>query len=303
MTEDSRTLGAPYRGRFAPSPTGPLHFGSLVTALGSYLQARSQKGEWLVRVEDLDPPREMTGATDDILRTLEAYQLHWDGPLIYQSTRHEAYAEALAQLSAAQQTFPCGCSRKTIAEASKKSGGRIYPGTCRGGLAPGTSARSIRVRAPDQSIQFTDSLQGPQSTPLDKSVGDFIIRRADGLYAYHLAVVVDDAFQGISEIVRGTDLLQETPPQAYLQALLGYPTPRYAHLPMAVNAQGEKLSKHTHAPAIERKHPGPTLFKALAFLGHPPDATVNRENPRELLDWAVSHWNIQQVPKQHMIEA
>lgn len=302
MTEDSRTPGTPYRGRFAPSPTGPLHFGSLVTALGSYLQARSQGGEWLVRMEDLDPPREMAGAADDILRTLEVYQLHWDGPVLYQSTRHEAYAEAVLQLTASQQTFPCSCSRKSIAEAIKQSGGRIYPGTCRNGLAPGTSARSVRVRAPDQSIQFTDSLQGPQSTQLDQTVGDFIIRRADGLYAYHLAVVVDDAFQGISEIMRGADLLQETLPQAYLQALLGYPTPRYAHLPMAVNARGEKLSKHTHAPAVERSHPGPTLCKALAFLGHQPDAAVNGENPQELIDWAVTHWNIQQVPKQHVIE-
>lgn len=303
MSIQNLTARTPYRGRFAPSPSGPLHFGSLVTALGSYLQARHQGGEWLVRMEDLDPPREVAGAAADILRTLEAYHLYWDGPVLYQSTRHEAYAEAMAHLSAAQQTFPCSCTRKSIAEAIKQSGGRIYPGTCRNGPAPGTSAHSVRVRVAEKSMQFTDSLQGPQSTQLDKDVGDFVIRRADGLYAYHLAVVVDDAFQGISEIVRGADLVLETLPQTYLQSLLGYSTPFYAHLPMAMNAQGDKLSKHTHAPPIDPQRPGPVLHKALSFLGHQPDAVVDMENPQELLDWAVSHWDIQQVPKQQMIEA
>ena len=206
-----------YRGRFAPSPTGPLHFGSLITAVGSYLQARSQGGEWLVRMEDIDPPREQPGAADEILRALEAYHLHWDGPVLYQSERTDAYVDALDQLKNQDDSFPCSCTRASIEAARAKPNQNsasnedtrasgIYPGICRTGLPTGTSARSIRLRVPNQFDTFTDALQGQVQTALQSDIGDFVVRRADGLFAYHLAVVVDDAEQRISEIVRGTDL-------------------------------------------------------------------------------------------------
>jgi glutamyl-Q tRNA(Asp) synthetase len=285
----------PYRGRFAPSPSGPLHFGSLVTALGSYLQARSQQGEWLVRMEDIDPPREQPGAADAILRALEAYHLHWDGPVLYQSSRHDAYEAALAQLDVDHFSFACGCSRKSIAAASNGDA-QTYPGTCRNGLPAGVAPRAIRVRVNDRRQSFIDALQGPLESHLQTDVGDFVVRRADGLYAYHLAVVVDDAEQEISEIVRGTDLLSATPPQRYLQQCLGYQHPRYAHLPIAVNQQGQKLSKQTFAQAIDTRHPGPTLVKALGFLGHPPDAELHDAGPELLLQWATAQWELQNVP-------
>ena len=293
-----------YRGRFAPSPTGPLHFGSLVTAVGSYLQARSQRGEWLVRMEDLDPVREVDGAADAILRTLEAFHLHWDGPVLYQSRRFEAYDAALARLAAQQDSFPCACSRKTIVDHWSQSGsagkvgnnGPIYPGTCREGLPPGQTARAIRVRVPDHPVAFTDGLQGPQQIHLGREVGDFVVRRADGLYAYHLAVVVDDAFQGITEVVRGTDLLTATPPQLHLQSILGMPHPRYRHLPIATNAQGQKLSKQTFAAAIDDANPGPSLFKALDFLGHCPAAALEKAPPAQLLAWAIENWDTEKIP-------
>lgn len=280
---------ARYRGRFAPSPTGPLHFGSLVTALGSYLQARSQQGEWLVRMEDLDPPREQPGAADAILRALDAYHLHWDGSVRYQSTRSEAYEAALEQLAADRHTFPCTCSRKTA--------GHIYPGTCRNGLPPGAEPRAIRLRVTSGIDSFSDRLQGQINTELETEVGDFVVHRADGLYAYHLAVVVDDADQRITEIVRGTDLLSSTPPQRYLQDCLSHAHPQYCHLPIAVNQAGQKLSKQTFAAAIDIHNPGPTLEQALTFLGHSPDPELSGADPALLLSWAVEHWKLQNVPQ------
>lgn len=285
---------ARYRGRFAPSPSGPLHFGSLVTALGSYLQARCQQGEWLLRMEDIDPPREQAGAADAILHALEAYHLYWDGTVLYQSTRHEAYEAALTQLTENHYSFFCSCSRKSIAASG---GGHIYPGTCRDGLPPGGIPRIVRVRVPNRHDAFTDALQGQVKSNLQTDSGDFVVRRADGLYAYHLAVVVDDAWQGITDIVRGTDLLGATPPQRYLQQCLGYPHPQYTHLPLAVNQQGQKLSKQNLATAIDTLHPGATLNKALAFLGHPPPAELQGAGPALLLSWATAHWNLQNVPR------
>ncbi len=282
-----------YRGRFAPSPTGPLHFGSLVTALGSYLEARSQQGEWLLRIEDIDPPREQAGATDTILRALEAYHLNWDGAVLYQSMRHEAYETTLTQLIENHHSFVCSCSRKTIAV---NGGGHIYPGTCRNGLSPGKTPRTVRVRVPSGYETFTDALQGQVKSNLQTDVGDFVVRRADGFYAYHLAVVVDDAAQGITDIVRGTDLLSATPPQRYLQKCLGYSHPQYSHLPLAVNQHGQKLSKQNFATAIDIQHPGPTLSKALAFLGHPPPTELQGADPALLLTWATAHWELQNVP-------
>lgn len=298
----------PYRGRFAPSPTGPLHFGSLITALGSYLQARSQHGEWLVRMEDIDPPREQAGAADAILRALETYQLHWDGAVLYQRERTDAYLAALDQLQKQGDSFPCSCTRSAIATANRNSRPNedsttplIYSGTCRKGLPSGTTARAIRLRVPKHTDIFADALQGRIETDLQKRVGDFVVRRADGLFAYHLAVVVDDAEQQISEIVRGTDLLSSTPPQRYLQTRLGYSHPAYCHLPIATNAQGQKLSKQTFASAIDVQNPGPTLFKALTFLGQQPDAKLANASPAEILNWAIKHWNFQKVPHQTAI--
>lgn len=293
----------PLRGRFAPSPTGPLHFGSLVSAVGSYLQAKSQGGEWLVRIEDLDPPREVPGASDEILRTLEAFHLHWDGPVLYQSERYDVYEEALDQLARSDHSFPCGCSRKSITESTSdtaaKTGplGLIYPGTCRQGLPAGTKARATRLRVTEKRVEFTDLVQGRIGTQLDREVGDFVIKRADGFYAYHLAVVVDDAYQGVNQIVRGMDLLNATSPHVYLQGLLDLPTPQYAHLPIAVNLQGEKLSKQTHANPINPDLAGLMLANALTFLGHTPDPGVLYEDTETLLGWAVANWDLSRVPR------
>jgi glutamyl-Q tRNA(Asp) synthetase len=247
----------PYRGRFAPSPTGPLHFGSLVAAVGSYLHARAAGGEWLVRMEDLDTPRCVPGAAEGILRTLERYGFAWDGDIMYQSARTEAYRAALESLKQRGLAYPCACSRKEVELR--------YPGTCRGGIAPGRTARSWRVRTDDD---------------------DFILLRADGIFAYQLAVVVDDEAQGITHVVRGADLLDSTPRQVYLQRLLGYPTPAYVHLPLALNEAGQKLSKQTRAPAIDDMPAGATLLAALRFLGHAPPLELDPASPSEIWRWA-----------------
>jgi len=254
-----------YVGRFAPSPTGPLHFGSLVAALASYLEARSVKGKWLVRMEDLDKPREQPGAADAILRALDALGLHWDGAVAYQSRRTSLYQDALERLRA--HTYPCGCTRSEIADSALASdGARVYGGSCRGGLPQGKTARAIRVRARGE-IRFTDRVQGPQAQQLERDVGDFVLWRADGQFAYQLAVVVDDAEQGVTDVVRGADLLDSTARQIHLQRLLGCATPRYLHVPVAVNAAGEKLSKQTGAEPMDAGRRGDALRRAFAFLG------------------------------------
>ncbi len=275
------------RGRFAPSPSGPLHFGSLVAALGSFLSVRAQGGTWLLRIDDIDPPRNVPGAADDILRTLENYQLFWDGPVFYQSQRFEAYGAALAQLTAAGHSYPCGCTRREISAISPH---HRYPGTCRNGLPAGRQARSLRVYCGGQTLCFTDALQGRQCRQLDDDIGDFIVRRADGFYAYHLATALDDAFQRVTEVVRGADLLDATFPQLYLQQLLELPQPTYLHLPVAVTAAGKKLSKQTRARAINDSPPGTVLSRALTFLGQPPPEELQGAAPGELLDWAIAHW-------------
>ena len=246
-----------YRGRFAPSPTGPLHFGSLVAAVGSYLDARAAHGEWLVRMEDLDTPRNVPGAASGILRTLENYGFTWDGPVMYQSERIDAYRAALDALKQQGAVYPCACSRKEIEQR--------YPGTCRAGIAPGRTARSWRVRTDDPDLD------------------DFILLRADGVFAYQLAVVVDDEAQGITNVVRGADLLDSTPRQIYLQRLLGYRTPEYLHLPVALNAEGQKLSKQTRAPAIDDMPVGTALCAALRFLGHDIPQELEQAPPAEIL--------------------
>ena len=293
-----------YRGRFAPSPTGPLHFGSLVAAVGSYLEAKRRGGTWLLRMEDLDRPREQPGAADAILRTLEACGMGWDGSILYQSRRSAAYRAALSRLEAQGLAYACGCSRKEIADSGLgPDGALIYPGTCRTGLAPGKTPRATRLRVVDSAIEFEDALQGKFRQDLATEVGDFVLLRADGLYAYQLAVVIDDADQGITHVVRGADLLASTPRQIYLQRLLGLPTPRYLHLPAAVNAAGEKLSKQTQAPAVDARDPLPALVQVMAFLGQSPPAQLGRSTLAEFWDWALSHWDAQHIPRRRSLPA
>src|SRR5882672_12071788 len=241
-----------YRGRFAPSPTGPLHLGSLVAAVGSFLEARTHSGEWLVRMEDLDPPRVVPGAADDILRTLRACGMEWGGTVVYQSTRHDAYHSALHRLREKGLVYPCACSRREIADSAIAGvEGLVYTGTCRASLPAGKAARALRIGTRGAQVAFDDALQGHNAHDVERDFGDFVLYRADDVFAYQLAVVVDDAEQGITDIVRGADLLASTPRQIYLQQLLGLPRPRYAHLPVAVDAMGEKLSKQTFAAAVD----------------------------------------------------
>lgn len=287
-----------YRGRFAPSPTGPLHFGSLVAAVGSFLQARQQRGDWLVRVEDIDPPREVDGAADDILRTLEAFGMHWDGPVVYQSRRVEAYRDALDRLSRLGAIYPCACSRSEISDSSVTGiDGPVYPGTCREGLPAGRSARALRVRTDDRMIEFSDRWQRVVGRRPESTFGDFVVKRADGPVAYQMAVVVDDAAQCITEVVRGADLLESTPRQIHLQRLLGLPTPAYAHLPVVVNADGAKLSKQTAAARVESSNPLPVLWKALQYFGQNPPAELRQANLDDFWRYAIANWRADSVPR------
>lgn len=287
-----------YIGRFAPSPTGPLHFGSLVTATASFLDARSNGGKWLVRMEDLDKPREVAGAAKDILDTLESFGFHWDDEVLFQSQRTQLYQNTLVQLQSLNLAYACGCSRKEInASAVLGIDGPVYPGFCRQGLANGKRARTWRLKVNDQPISFKDLIQGEQSQLLSQQVGDFVIRRADGLFAYQLAVVVDDALQGITHIVRGADLLDSTPRQLFLQQQLGFPTPAYAHVPIATNLQGEKLSKQTRAQPVKLRDSGVVLCRVLRFLGLHPPMELAHDPLDELWNWAIQHWQVQNVPK------
>jgi glutamyl-Q tRNA(Asp) synthetase len=279
----------PYVGRFAPSPTGPLHFGSLVAALASWLDAKRAGGRWLLRMEDLDQPRVVPGAADAILRQLDSFGLHWDDAVEYQSRRGELYRQALQRLVAF--SYPCACTRKELEDSALAiDGSRIYPGTCRGGLAPGKAARATRLRTDAMPVRFTDRAQGEIVQSVETEVGDFVLRRADGLIAYQLAVVVDDAAQGITDVVRGADLLDSTARQIFLQRLLGVATPRYLHSPIATNGAGEKLSKQTRAPDA---HPEDIPW-ALAFLGMQAPADLAG---RDLLAWAAGHWDPARVPR------
>ena len=259
-----------YTGRFAPSPTGPLHLGSLIAAAASWLDARAAGGRWLVRIEDLDRPRCVPGAADAILRALVRLGLHWDGEVLYQSRRLEHYRAALEDL--APHTYWCGCTRREIADSSlglAADGAHIYPGTCRSGSA---HKRALRVRTSSEPLAFVDRVQGRCQQVLERDIGDLVLYRADGLFAYQLAVVVDDAAQGVTDVVRGADLLDSTPRQIYLQRLLGLPTPRYLHVPVALDAAGAKISKQTSAAPIEAD--AAALRRALGFLGQPQAATL-----------------------------
>ncbi len=264
----SRKYRAPYKGRFAPSPTGPLHFGSLVAATASYLDARANEGEWLVRMEDLDTPRVQPGAADSILANLEHFGFEWDGPVLYQSSRIDAYRAALEKLRADGLVYPCGCSRRD-SEA-------IYPGTCAKGLPPGKVARSWRVRVNQE---------------LAETVGDSILLRADGIFAYQLAVVVDDEAQSITDVVRGKDLLNSTPRQIYLQQMLGYATPRYRHIPVVLGPDGQKLSKQNGAAALDPIRAADLLRDALLFLGYAPPEELKDGSVVEVWSWTQNALN------------
>ena len=282
-------MRAEYVGRFAPSPTGPLHFGSLLAAVGSFLDARARGGQWLVRVEDLDTPRSMPGATDAILDELDRLGLHWDGEVTRQSERGDAYRAALSRLRAEAWTFPCGCSRRSIPSS-------VYPGTCRSGIPSGRSPRSVRMRVTKDPVGLTDVVQGKFSQRLDREVGDFVVHRADGIIAYHLAVSIDDAAQGITHVVRGADLLDSTPRQIHILRALSLPVPSYAHLPVAVHRSGRKLSKQTGAPSTERLRAAPLLAKVLDMLGQSPPIELREAKLDELWSWARSSWRLHRVP-------
>ncbi len=281
----------PYKGRFAPSPTGPLHFGSLVSALASFLDARANHGRWLVRMEDLDPPREVPGAADSILRSLEQHGLHWDESVLYQSTRLDAYAQVIDSLQAKQHAYFCDCNRARITQLQG-----IYDGHCK--LRQNiTGARATRLSIEGAGIQsFEDLVQGPYSQDLSRDVGDFIIRRKDGLVAYQLAVVADDIHQGISHIIRGSDLLDSSPRQAYVFQVLGSSVPRFGHVPLAANAEGQKLSKQNHAPALETRSAEHNLCLALAFLHQSPPPELHQSGVDEVIQWGIEHWQLDSIP-------
>ncbi|HEZ2617508.1 tRNA glutamyl-Q(34) synthetase GluQRS [Neisseria meningitidis] len=288
-----------YTGRFAPSPTGLLHIGSLLTAVASYADARSNGGKWLVRMEDLDPPREMPGAASHILHTLEAFGFEWDGEVAYQSRRYALYEETLCRLKTAGLVYPCHCSRKDWqAGARRGADGFVYNGRCRHpGQRPAPQGKqpAWRIRVPDRDIGFSDGIVGGYAQNLARDIGDFVLLRADGYWAYQLAVVADDAEQGVTHIVRGQDLLVSTPRQIYLQQCLGVPTPQYAHLPLLTNAQGQKWSKQTLAPALDLNRREQLLRQVFRYLKLPEAPEADR--PAELLDWAVAHWDMDKVPK------
>jgi glutamyl-Q tRNA(Asp) synthetase len=287
-------------GRFAPTPSGPLHFGSLVTALGSALDARCHGGRWLVRIEDVDTPRALPGSADGMLVTLKRFGFEWDSEVLWQSRRTEIYAAALERLKAGGHVFPCACSRRDLAEvpdsALSRDGSRRYPGTCRNGLAPKATPRAWRVRA-EEIIRFQDAIQGWQEEDLVRDVGDYVAFRADGMFAYQLAVVVDDAEQGVTHVVRGADLLGSTARQIHLQTLLGLPIPAYAHLPAATNVAGEKLSKQTLARAIDECSPPHMLVAALDFLGQNPPDELSGACVSEVWAWALGNWERGRVPR------
>lgn len=300
-----------YIGRFAPSPTGPLHFGSLVAAVASYCDAKAHLGKWLVRMEDIDKPREMLGAADDILRTLEAFGFKWDGEIVFQSQRSKFYAEALKQLQTKNFIYSCTCTRKEIADSSHLMGidGAIYTKKCYKKITDSSSkdfnaysslmdTGSLRINVDNAGlITFKDSIQGDISQHLAHDIGDFIIKRKDGLFAYQLAVVVDDARQGVTHIVRGADLLDSTPRQIYLQQLLSLETPNYAHVPVATNSQGEKLSKQTLARALNSSRANIELFDSLIFLDQNPPEEIKNASLDEVWRWAIANWKLEKVPR------
>lgn len=279
----------PYIGRFAPSPTGPLHIGSLIGALASFLDAKAHKGQWLLRMENIDPPREIAGADERILNTLRRHGLHWDGPMLEQSTRSEAYEAALQKLLDKGFAFRCSCSRRQLAEFDG-----VHRGDCIAQVNPGDCA--IRLAVPDENWHAEDRLQAPLQQNLATEVGDFILKRRDGYYAYQLAVVVDDAFQGITHVVRGSDLWVSTPRQRFLQHRLGFTSPSYLHFPVIVGSDGHKLSKQTFAAAVDDSRACDNLMLALRFLNQPLPTGAASASVEAILDHAIQHWDTRQLP-------
>jgi glutamyl-Q tRNA(Asp) synthetase len=288
-----------YRGRFAPSPTGPLHLGSLYSALAGFLQARSSKGQWFVRIDDLDPFRTIPGAADSILRTLECFGLHWDGPTLYQSQRSEAYRHALDLLNEKGLVYPCICTRKALRREAETNARRAsaYPGHCRDKKIGRQQPHALRIKTTTRPVCVHDQLQGRIEQNLAEGTGDFIVRRRDRAYAYQLAVVIDDHEQNITEVLRGSDLLDSTPRQVYLQQLLNLPTPDYLHVPVLVDRRGDKLSKQTHAPPVDETDPAETLFYLLHRLNQSPPPELIGAAPSELLEWAITHWDASRLPR------
>ncbi len=294
----------PVIGRFAPSPTGPLHFGSLLTAVASYCLARQAGGRWMLRIEDLDLPRVVPGAADEIMRTLDYFALEWDDEVLWQSRRTPRYDEVLEELRRQGHVFGCGCSRKEVLASAPHVGeeGPVYPGTCRDLPAGGHRPRAVRLRVPNRQVCFTDAVGGELGQCLATEVGDFVLRRADGLFAYQLAVVVDDADSGVTQVVRGSDLISSTPRQIYLQSCLGYPHPHYVHLPLALAADGEKISKrHGAVPVGGGGAAGEPLWRALRFLGQEVPGSLRRASAREVLAWGVAFFDIRRVPRESRI--
>ena len=281
-----------YVGRFAPSPTGLLHYGSLVAALASYLDAKAHDGKWLVRIEDLDPPREIAGSSTRILEQLQVFALKWDGEVMFQSARLSVYEQILQRLMSQGFCFYCNCSRQRVSALDG-----IYDGRCRNReLASGPDV-AVRVRTNPDLMQLTDRIQGKYTQNLEQEIGDFILKRKDGLFSYQLAVVADDAAQEITHVVRGNDLLASTPRQIYLQQLLGLPIPRYAHIPIVVNELGQKLSKQHFAQPIDHASASSLISSALRSLGMTLPSSLNRAAPAFLIEWGIEHWDIQRVPK------
>ena len=281
-----------YRGRFAPSPTGAVHYGTLIAAVGSYLQARKNNGKWFLRIDDIDLTRKIEGSDTALIKTLETFGFEWDGEIIYQSSQTRHYQQALEQLVSQTLVFPCLCSRKKLAD----SHGKIYPGTCRHRQLPENKPHALRIRTANINISFNDAVMGRQQQNIEKQCGDFIIKRRDGLFAYQLAIVVDDAMQNISEVVRGADLLDSTPRQIYLQQLLHFPTPAYCHLPLAVDAAGNKISKSAGATRINIDNREKLLLSALGFLGQQPPDELTECGLNDIWAWAIEHWQLSLVP-------
>jgi len=274
-----------YRGRFAPSPSGPLHMGSLLAATASYLDAKSNHGKWLVRIEDIDPPREQAGASDLILQSLHDHGLVWDDDVLFQSTRHDAYDQALSNLLERRQLFYCTCTRASLAQHDG------YPGNCRQQIHPPREPAALRLTCDQCEFDFTDMIQGPQHWQVSPK-DDMILKRKDGLYAYQLAVVVDDEAQGITHVVRGIDLLDSTVKQLYLYQQLGIKPPTFSHIPVVLDDNGNKLSKQNHATAIEKQHAPQNILQCLTWLKQPIPPKHTHGSCHEILTYAIEHWNI-----------
>ncbi|HDY98536.1 MAG TPA: tRNA glutamyl-Q(34) synthetase GluQRS [Pseudomonas sabulinigri] len=286
----------PYIGRFAPTPSGYLHFGSLLAALASYLDARHQQGRWLIRVEDLDQPRSIPGASEHIIETLACYGMYSDGEIIFQQDRLTTYQAQIDQWLTTGQAYYCDCSRRQLAEFNG-----IYPGTCRHRQLPAAADHAVRLIAPKQPLTALDRLQPPLTQDLATATGDFIIRRRDGIYAYQLAVVLDDIAQGVTDVVRGADLLDSTPRQQWIYQLLGQPLPRYLHIPLLLRADGEKLSKRLGSTPLDPAQAPTELFRALQALTQQPPLALRNANIAEQLEWAIAHWRPQQLsPTQNL---